>query len=130
MPESSFSGYGCVLVCGSRRFDDFAGVQAVIYQRLAVLPKTAVVIHGDANGADRMAHSAALGLGLSVTKFPPLYDLYGRRAPHVRNDLMLDRASEVIAFWDGKSKGTKSVLDKAEKRGIPVEIIRTVRRLT
>ena len=47
----------------------------------------------------------------------PEYERYGRGAPIVRNKQIVDYADEVVAFWDGKSKGTLSVIKYCEKTG-------------
>ena len=82
------------------------------------------IFHGGAAGADRHVSAACVELGLDCYAFPARYDEHGKAAPHVRNDQMLAQADRVIAFWDGKSRGTKSVIDKARKRGLEVEVIR------
>ena len=40
----------------------------------------------------------------------------------VRNKLIVDSADFVLAFWDGKSKGTKSVIEYCKKQGKPYEV--------
>ena len=51
----------------------------------------------------------------------------GRKAGPIRNTWMLDYASEeepeVIAFWNGTSKGTVDTIRKAKKRGIKCTVI-------
>jgi len=41
-----------------------------------------------------------------------------------RNVEIITLADKIIAFWDGKSKGTKFVIDYAKARGKEVEIIK------
>ena len=108
-----------VLVCGSRTWKDTAPVWA----RLRDLNPDDMILEGGADGADLIAAVAASKLGLDRRTFRPDYGLYGAKAPHIRNDTMLDLADRVIAFWDGKSRGTRSVIRKAKTRGIPVEVI-------
>ena len=52
----------------------------------------------------------------------PEYSRYGRSAPLKRNLLIIDYSDLVIAFWDGKSRGTKYVIDHCEKQGVNVEV--------
>ena len=40
----------------------------------------------------------------------------------MRNKLIVDSADFVLAVWDGKSKGTKSVIDYCKKQGKPHEV--------
>lgn len=109
-----------VMVCGSREWGDYSAVR----DRLARLERNDVILHGCAWGADACADDAASELGLTVRPFPPNAARPSPRRYHERNDAMLNEADLVLAFWDGKSRGTGSVIKKAEKRGIPVEVVR------
>ncbi len=110
-----------ILVCGSR---DFEPVSKIV-TRVAQLPTDTTVIHGDARGADRIAANVADSLGLGVEAYPADWKRHGRRAGIERNLLMLDGADpdRVLAFWDGKSRGTAHTIREAQRRGIPVEIV-------
>ena len=52
-----------------------------------------------------------------TTVFLPEYERYGRAAPIVRNKQIVDYADKIVAFWDGSSKGTLSVIRYAQKLG-------------
>lgn len=81
------------------------------------------IVSGGAVGVDFCAAEYAKKNGLKLTIFLPQYDSYGRAAPIVRNKKIVDYADKIIAFWDGKSKGTLSVIKYAEKTGKICEII-------
>lgn len=109
-----------VLVCGSRGWKD----EQKIRDRLDALKPT-LVIQGGAAGADLMAYNWAEDNGVPVTTYSPDYFKYGRVAPHKRNDEMLDRKPDcVLVFWDGKSPGTKSMIGKAHRKNLPIEVHR------
>ncbi len=110
-----------ILVCGSRDFKP----ESRIVSRIGQLPRGTTVIHGDARGADRIAARVAESLGMEVEAYPADWKRLGRRAGIERNLLMLDGADpdRVIAFWDGKSRGTAHTIREAEKRGLPVEVV-------
>lgn len=95
--------------------------------RLLRLPPNATIIHGDAAGADKTAAWLAEDFGFSVEAFPVTdsdWQQYGKRAGILRNLTMLDTEPDlVLAFWDGKSKGTRHTIEEARKRGIPVEVV-------
>ena len=55
--------------------------------------------------------------GFTVEIFMAEWDKYGRAAGPIRNEKMVDIANLVIAFWDGKSRGTKSLIKYAERAG-------------
>ena len=82
------------------------------------------IVSGGAKGVDACAAEYAKSKGLKLTLFLPQYKLYGKAAPLIRNKQIVDYADKVIAFWDGHSKGTLSVIKYAEKVGKPCEVIR------
>jgi hypothetical protein len=85
-----------------------------------VLP---TLIHGDANGADRLAAEVAYSMGWAIE--PHLADWsLGKYAGLKRNLEMLDEnPAHVFIFWDGQSRGTKHVIDEVQKRRQSYEII-------
>jgi len=114
-----------VLVCGSRKWRSTTRILA----RLASLPEGSVIMHGAAQGADRCADRAARGLDLEVEEYPADWKRDGKRAGILRNLDMLEAHPDlVLAFWDGKSRGTAHVIREAQRRGIPVEIHLATRR--
>lgn len=74
------------------------------------------IISGGATGIDTCAREFARARGLKFTEFLPNYKKYGRGAPLKRNLQIIDYADAVIAFWDGKSRGTKYVIDQCKGR--------------
>ena len=81
------------------------------------------IVSGGAVGVDMWAADYAEKNGLKLTLFLPEYDRYGRAAPILRNKKIVDYADKIVAFWNGSSKGTLSVIKYAEKCGKPCEII-------
>ncbi len=82
------------------------------------LPRsTSMIISGGAVGVDTGAKALAERLGIPFKEFLPDYDTYGKRAPLVRNDRIIEYADMVIALWDGKSKGTQYVIAQCLKIG-------------
>lgn len=80
------------------------------------------IVSGGANGVDSWAAIYAYTHKLKLTEFRPKYWKYGRAAPLKRNLQIIDYADEVIAFWDGKSKGTKSVIDQCRKQDKKISV--------
>ena len=64
------------------------------------------IVSGGAIGPDRVAAEYARNNGIALVEFLPEYSRYKRGAPHVRNRQIAEYSDEVLAFWDGKSKGT------------------------
>lgn len=61
--------------------------------------------------------------GIDLAIFPAEWDKYGKRAGYLRNEQMADHADSLIAFWDGKSKGTKHMIDIAKRKKLFLNII-------
>ena len=55
-------------------------------------------------------------------EFLPEYTKYGRSAPLKRNITIIEYSDIVLAFWDGKSRGTKFVIDNCRKLGVEVRV--------
>ena len=72
---------------------------------------TTEIVSGGAKGVDTCAREYAFHNKLILTEFLPEYKKYGRKAPLIRNNLIVDYSDKVIAFWDGQSRGTKYVID-------------------
>ena len=89
----------------------------------AYLSDCSEIVSGGAKGVDTCAAEYARRWGLKLTEFLPQYERYGRIAPIMRNREIVDYADKVLAFWDGRSKGTRSVIQYAEKKGKPCEVI-------
>lgn len=113
-----------VIVCGSRDWQD----RETIAARLAAIPNpdSVTIVHGKAKGADRIADQEAKKIGMAVESHYPHYDKFpGNTAPLERNEHMASLGADLcIAFWDGSSRGTQHMINRARKHGIPVEIIK------
>ena len=80
-------------------------------------------VSGGASGIDTCAALYAKEKGLTLTVFLPEYKRYGRAAPIKRNYEIVDYADKIVAFWDGSSKGTLSVIRYAERIHKPCEVV-------
>lgn len=81
------------------------------------------IVSGGAIGVDTLAEEWAKVNKIPTTIFYPDYKRYGKRAPLVRNDQIVEKADEIIAFWDGKSRGTMYTIKAAKKAGKRVKLI-------
>ena len=83
---------------------------------------TTEIVSGGAKGIDTCARDYALTHDIKLKEFLPEYNKYGRCAPLKRNLQIIEYADVVIAFWDGKSKGTKYVIDNCKKQSVQVDV--------
>ena len=81
------------------------------------------IVSGGAKGVDTLAREYAVKHGFLLTEFLPEYGKYRRNAPLVRNEKIIGYADEVLAFWDGKSRGTRFTIEKCREMGKKVTVI-------
>lgn len=81
------------------------------------------IVSGTANGADKLGEKYANEKGYLLKKFPADWDKYGKSAGFKRNVEMSNYADALIAFWDGKSKGTKHMIDLAKRYELKVKVV-------
>jgi hypothetical protein len=110
------------LICGGRNFTD----QALLDKALAALilhPHDAVIIHGDARGADRMGAQWGFDHGAAIESYPADWARYRGAAGPIRNQAMLDHGKPdvVLAFPGGKD--TADMVSRARRRGVVTIVI-------
>lgn len=113
-----------ILVCGSRHFYDWRLLENILYELNKEEP-IKCIIHGGAAGTDSLAGQYAKYQYHEVEVYPADWGKYGKAAGPIRNKQMLDEGKPdlVIAFWDGKSPGTRNMIEQATKANIPVKVI-------
>lgn len=113
-----------VIIAGSRDFNDYTLLRSKC-DHLLKDRTDVVVISGAARGADQMGERYAGERGLGLVRMPADWDQHGKRAGYLRNAAMADRGDALIAFWDGKSRGTEHMIRIAKERGLAVRLVRT-----
>ena len=78
---------------------------------------TTEIVSGGARGIDTCAKNYAVKNNIKLTEFLPKYEKFGKVAPLMRNDEIIEYADMVLGFWDGKSRGTQYVIGECLKRG-------------
>ena len=116
-----------LIIAGSRSFDDYAFLKAsldefVAYHSLGDPDPGVLIISGMAKGADLLGVSYATERGYGVAKFPADWSK-GRSAGPQRNREMAKSANACIVFWDGKSKGTASMISLAKEHQLKLKVI-------
>lgn len=84
---------------------------------------TVEIVSGGARGADSLGEKFAREHGCKIKRFIPDWDGLGKKAGFVRNWDMAKYADACVVFWDGKSKGTKHMIDLAKKEGLNLRVV-------
>ena len=81
------------------------------------------IVSGGAKGIDTDAGNYANANGIKLTVFKPQYRRFRGGATHIRNKEIVNYADEVLAFWDGSSRGTAEVIEYCREIGKKVTVI-------
>lgn len=89
-----------------------------------------IVLSGGAcRGADELGEHWAKTVGIPIEKYPADWS-QGRRAGPTRNALMVDLADGLVVVRGRGSRGSADVLNRAQRRGIPiVDVVLTDREV-
>ena len=101
------------------------GSRSITYYPLEdeVPSDTELIISGGARGVDTLAERYADSHGIEKLIIKPDYKKYGRRAPLIRNEEMVDICDKVLVIWDGVSTGTAYTVNYAKKHGKEIILI-------
>lgn len=80
------------------------------------------IVSGGARGIDRCARLYAQRHHIQLTEFLPDYARYGGGAPLRRNGQIVTYADRVLAFWDGRSRGTQHTISLCRAQQVPVVV--------
>lgn len=95
-------------------------IEAVVYMThkdKSDIYENCQLVSGGAKGVDTVAKVMANWFKIKCIEFIPNWDKHGKAAGPIRNKLIVDECDKLVAFWDGKSKGTENSIDLAEKAG-------------
>jgi hypothetical protein len=110
-----------IIVAGTRYFEDI-GLFDSLMDDEAALYKTKgsfMFISGAAKtGADALVIEWCKKRGYPYAVFPADWDAHGKSAGYVRNAEMAKHLTNLTVFWDGKSNGTKHMIECAVEKGV------------
>lgn len=112
-----------VIIAGGRDFKDYNLLKETCAKALANKSKIEIV-SGTAEGADKLGEQYALLRGFQIKRFPADWKVYGKAAGYKRNEEMALYADALIAFWDGKSRGTAHMINLAKEHGLKVKVVK------
>ncbi len=111
-----------VIIAGSRGFDNYEMLKSKC--NLFLKNKMDItILSGTARGADLLGEKYAEEMGFQIERHPADWDRYPRSAGYVRNAEMAMAADALIAFLDGKSRGTQNMIQKATGCGLQVRVV-------
>ena len=109
-----------IIVAGCRTFNNYHLMRETLDKRINDFKE---VVCGGARGADSLGATWAQTHSIPIKYMEADWQTHGQAAGFIRNHEMGDYADELIAFWDGKSTGTKDMIDYMQKLGKPVDVI-------
>lgn len=110
------------IIAGSRNFNDYELLKREVDKVHEIAPITEVV-SGGARGADSMGEWWARQNGIALIIFPADWNRFGKAAGPIRNTQMANYAQMLIAFLAKDSKGTKDMIEKANRHNLIVKVI-------
>lgn len=112
-----------IAVIGSRGYRGRAIIPNILQSTFGYFRqfgKPVFISGGCKNSPDQWGQQWAVRNNIPCIIFPAEWQKHGKKAGLVRNKKIVDNADYLIAFWDGKSHGTKYTIDLALQRGLPV----------
>ena len=103
------------IIAGGRDFNNYS----IVRQTIDRFSNVDEIVSGDARGADAQGIIYGTQYNIKVVHFPAQWDLYGKSAGFIRNAEMGEYADALIAFWDGKSKGTAHMIKTMKRNNKP-----------
>lgn len=111
-----------IVVAGSRSFNNYTLLCEVLDRIIGHEHVTIISGHAS-SGADVLGERYATEHGHDLVLVPAEWSKYGRGAGPKRNKAMATQCDVLVAFWDGKSAGTKSMINEARKLNRVVHVI-------
>ena len=105
-----------VIIAGSRTIHDYALVVNAM-QRCGF--NVTEVVCGMATGIDRLGEQWAIANGITVKEMPADWNRHGRAAGPIRNRAMAKYADAAVIIWDGKSRGSRNMVNEMIRLGKP-----------
>lgn len=117
--------YFRVIIAGGRDFNNYPLLKAKCDNILAEKSTThqIIIVSGTARGADSLGEKYAQEHSYTIEQYPADWNTHGKAAGPIRNAQMANSADALIAFWDGKSHGTQSMINIAKAKGLLVRVI-------
>ncbi|MBR4100013.1 MAG: DUF2493 domain-containing protein [Clostridia bacterium] len=115
-----------IVVAGGRDYENYEEAKRYIDFCIENIKNkhTLIFISGGCKGADMIGERYAKENGFEIERYLADWKRYGKSAGPKRNKQMAQIADFIICFWDGKSKGTKSMIEYAKTLNKPTRVKR------
>jgi len=107
-------------VIGTRTFENYQELCETLDN---LSNKPTEIISGGATGADALAERYAKDKNLPLTIHLANWKEYGKAAGPIRNQIIIENCDQLVAFWDGQSKGTSHTIKTAKAKGKPTKVV-------
>jgi YspA, cpYpsA-related SLOG family len=107
-----------LIIAGGRDFENYP----LLCQTMAEFAPE-IILCGKAKGADTLGEKWAKENGIKIDYYPALWEKHGRAAGPIRNTEMAKNATHLLAFHDGKSKGTSHMIKVAENHKLLTKVV-------
>ena|SRR2546428_4423974 len=111
-----------LIIAGSRTFTDYQLLSQVLSSHKHLVSE---VLHGGARGADHLGFRWAVRHHVRSRCFAADWERFGKSAGVRRNAQLAQAGDMLLAFWDGRSPGTRHIIGCMQQLGKPVVVIRT-----
>ena len=116
-----------IIVAGGRDFNSYEMLEKELKSIIDTNKDENIeIVSGCARGADTLGIKFAKENNIPIKFFPALWDQYDKSAGMIRNKQMAEYGDFLLAFWDGKSHGTRFVIEQAQKQGKKIRVFRAL----
>lgn len=111
-----------VIIAGSRNVNDYSLVVQAVQRSGFTITE---VVSGCATGIDRMGEQWAIANNIPIKEMPADWNRHGNSAGPQRNRAMAEYADAAIVVWDGKSRGSRNMIENMIRRKKPYYVALT-----
>lgn len=111
-----------VIIAGSRNVNDYSLVVQAVQRSGFTITE---VVSGCATGIDRLGEQWAIANNIPIKEMPADWNTHGNSAGPQRNRAMAEYADAAIVVWDGKSRGSRNMIENMIRRKKPYYVAMT-----
>ena len=111
-----------IAIAGCRTYNDYEEAKEYIEHCISNIKQEnrIVIVSGGSRGADKLGERFAIENRFEIERYYADWDRYGKSAGPRRNEVMAKKSDYIICFWNGQSRGTKSMIEYAKMYDKPL----------